>query len=368
MGLALELARRGLGAVEPNPPVGAVVIDAEGRVVGQGWHQRYGGPHAEVHALAAAGDAARGSTLFVTLEPCNHFGKTPPCTRAVLAAGVRRVVIATPDPAMHGAVRGAEELREAGLAVEIGLRGAEAARLIAPFTRLMTHGLPWVHAKWAMTLDGKIATRSGSSQWISNATSRSIVHQIRGRVDAIITGIGTAVADDPLLTARPPGPRTATRIVLDSRGELPLVSKLVRTAREAPTIVVTTGQVSRERCELFEQAGVEVLVIPATIQGRPDVSMLIRELGRRKMTHVLIESGGKVLGSFLDAGLINEVHAFVAPILSGGEAAGTPIGGTGIELMSQALRLQDLKIQALDGDVYIHGDVPDRPSQGGVSG
>src|SRR5262245_52454147 len=236
---ALELAERGRGAVEPNPLVGAVLV-RDGALVGEGWHQRYGGPHAEVHALAAAGPAARGATLHVTLEPCCHPGKTPPCTDAVLAAGVARVVAAMSDPFPRVAGGGLARLRAAGLEVEVGLCEAEACRLNAPYLKLLSRGRPWVHAKWAMTLDGKMATRTGDSKWIRGGGSRRLVHELRGRVDAVVVGLGTALADDPALTARPPGPRVATRVVLDGRGALPGDLQVVRTAPETPTLIATT--------------------------------------------------------------------------------------------------------------------------------
>src|SRR5438876_5484673 len=225
---ALELAARGRGAVEPNPLVGAVVLDAAGQLVGEGWHRKFGAAHAEVNAFAEAGDQARGGTLVVTLEPCCHHGKTPPCTEAVLRAGIRRVVAAMPDPFPQVAGRGADLLRTAGVHVEFGVGKAEARRLNAPYLKLLATGRPYVHAKWAMTLDGKIATRSGNSKWISGEASRRRVHELRGRMDAIVVGIGTALADDPLLTARPPGPQTPLRVVLDSRGRTPLTSKLAQ--------------------------------------------------------------------------------------------------------------------------------------------
>src|SRR5438094_5754489 len=213
---ALELAEKGRGAVEPNPLVGAVVVRND-TVAGEGWHQRYGGPHAEVHALAAAGEAARQATLYVTLEPCCHHGKTPPCTDAILRAGINRVVAAMTDPFPQVAGKGAALLRAAGVVVEFGAGEAEARRLNAPYLKLLATGRPYVHAKWAMTLDGKIATRTGDSKWISNEVSRWRVHELRGRMDAIVVGIGTALADNPRLTVRPPGPRTPLRIILDSR-------------------------------------------------------------------------------------------------------------------------------------------------------
>jgi diaminohydroxyphosphoribosylaminopyrimidine deaminase / 5-amino-6-(5-phosphoribosylamino)uracil reductase len=225
MRLALDLAEKGRGWVEPNPLVGAVIVRDQ-QPVGQGWHRRYGEAHAEVNALAEAGELARGATLYVTLEPCCHHGKTPPCTDAVLRAGIRRVVAAMPDPFPQVAGQGAARLQAAGVEVALGLCEAEARRLNAPYLKLLATGRPYVHAKWAMTLDGKIATRTGDSKWISNQASRQRVHALRGLMDAIIAGIGTVLADDPLLTARPPGPRTAVRVVLDSRGRLPATGQL----------------------------------------------------------------------------------------------------------------------------------------------
>src|SRR6516165_11597427 len=236
MARALELAERGRGYVEPNPLVGAVVV-RDGKIIGEGWHQHYGEAHAEVYALAAAGEPAQGATLYVSLEPCCHHGKTPPCTDAVLRAGIRRVVAAMPDPFPAVAGKGAEQLRQAGVPVEFGVGETEARRLNAPYLKLLATGWPWVHAKWAMSLDGKIATRSGDSRWISNETSRRRVHELRGRMDAIIAGIGTVLADNPQLTARPPGPRTPARIVLDSQGRIPDDAIVVQSARITPTII-----------------------------------------------------------------------------------------------------------------------------------
>jgi diaminohydroxyphosphoribosylaminopyrimidine deaminase/5-amino-6-(5-phosphoribosylamino)uracil reductase len=343
MARALALAERGRGSVEPNPLVGAVVV-RDGRLVGEGWHQRYGQAHAEVNALAVAGEAARGATLYVTLEPCCHFGKTPPCTDAVLRAGVARVVAAMSDPFPQVAGQGAEQLRQAGVVVDVGPCEGEARRLNAPYLKLLAKGRPYVHAKWAMTLDGKIATRSGDSKWISNEASRRRVHELRGRMDAIVVGIGTVLADDPLLTARPPGPRTPVRVILNHRGRTPPASKLVQTARETPTWVVTTGEPAPQLSAL----GCEVV-------GCADVAALLDEMGRRRMTNVLVEGGAAVLGSFLDAREIDEVHVFLAPRLAGGHDAKTPIGGRGVEKIAEALTLAELRVESIEGDVYLHG-------------
>jgi diaminohydroxyphosphoribosylaminopyrimidine deaminase/5-amino-6-(5-phosphoribosylamino)uracil reductase len=363
---ALALAARGIGHVEPNPPVGAVIVDDRLRLVGAGWHQRFGGPHAEVEALAQAGPAARGASLFVTLEPCCHFGKTPACTRAIIAAGVRRVVFAASDPAAHNAGRGAAELRAAGIEVEQGLLAAESRRLIAPFLMRVTRGRPWVHAKWAMTLDGKIASRTGHSRWISNARSRAIVHALRGRMDAIIVGAGTVRADDPLLTARPPGPRTAVRIVLDSMASLPPGSQLVRTVDQAPVLVACGASASEENVSGLEAAGVEVIRLTrdpspdSHSAGRPSAGALLTELGRRGMTNVLVEGGGTLLGALFDQLLIDELHVFIAPRLVGGAAAPSPMAGLGLADIPEEIQLEPLSIECLDGDLYVHVRLRDR--------
>jgi diaminohydroxyphosphoribosylaminopyrimidine deaminase/5-amino-6-(5-phosphoribosylamino)uracil reductase len=350
---ALALAEKGRGGVEPNPLVGAVV-ERDGRIVGRGWHRRFGGPHAEVFALQEAGDAGRGATLFVTLEPCCHHGKTPPCTDAVLRAGIARVVAAMTDPFPAVAGGGLAVLRAAGLAVEVGPGEDQARRLNAPYLTLLTQKRPHVHVKWAMTLDGKIATRSGDSKWISNEASRRRVHELRGRMDGILVGIGTALADDPQLTARPPGPRTATRLVLDSHARLSPDSVLVRTARDTPTLVATTADLPAERAAALEAAGCEVLRLPSP-GGKPDVAALLAELGRRRWTNLLVEGGGEVLGSFRDAGLIDEVHVFIAPRLAGGAAAPGPVGGLGVDRIAEALSLGGWDVEELAGDVYLHG-------------
>lgn len=355
MQLALELARKGIGSVEPNPPVGAVLVDAHRRLLATGYHQQFGGPHAEVHALRAAGPSARGATLFVTLEPCCHTGKTPPCAQAIIDAQVERVIVATVDPAEYVSGQGIEQLRHAGIPVDVGLCQGDAQRLIAPFTKLTTTGLPYVHAKWAMTIDGKIACRTGASKWITSEASRTIVHQLRGRMDAIVTGIGTVLADDPLLTARPPGPRTPWRVVVDSQARLPIDSQLVATAKECPVLEVTTTAAPAEPTSTLTEHGVEHLSLPPDPTGRVPLDELFAELGRRRMTNVLLEAGGELLGACLDAGLIDEVHCFIAPKIVGGKAAPSPIGGRGVAKMSSALEIDRPHIELLDGDVYIHG-------------
>jgi diaminohydroxyphosphoribosylaminopyrimidine deaminase/5-amino-6-(5-phosphoribosylamino)uracil reductase len=351
---ALELAERGRGHVEPNPLVGAVIV-RNGQLVGEGWHQKYGLAHAEVNALAAAGANGRGATLYVTLEPCCHQGKTPPCTNAVLAAGISRVVAAMPDPFPLVAGKGANQLRAAGVAVEVGVCEPEARRLNAPYLTLLQKGRPYIHAKWAMTLDGKIATRSRDSKWISGEASRRVVHDIRGRVDAILVGVGTVLADDPRLTARGHRARIPARIVLDSQGRMPLESQLVATAPEVPTFVFTTAAMPEARREALVARGCGVEVVSGS--PRPDLAAVLQRLGQWRFTNLLVEGGAGILGSFLDAGVIDEVHVFIAPVLAGGESALSPIGGTGVEKIAEALRLTKVEVGYFDGDLYLHGAV-----------
>lgn len=377
---AVELAARGIGLVEPNPPVGAVIVDDEMRLLGEGCHERFGGPHAEVNALALAGERAAGATMFVTLEPCRHSGKTPPCTAALIQAGIRRLFVAMRDPSPHADGGGIEELRQAGVEVQVGLLEAEALRVAAPFVKRVTTGLPWVHAKWAMTLDGRIAARTGDSRWISNEASRDVVHKLRGRMDAIVIGRKTAETDDPSLTARPPGPRTAVRVVFDSRGLLPLHSQLARTAAEVPLLVAAHQSAPAENVDRLRSAGVEVLTLPSGTDAerdpadasqteatelikRPHPLLLLKELGRREMTNVLVEGGGRLFGSFFEGRLIDECHVFVAPKIVGGAEASGPIEGDGVSRMAEALRLIEPKIEILEGDVYVHGRLEDRATR-----
>ncbi|MFZ1936482.1 MAG: bifunctional diaminohydroxyphosphoribosylaminopyrimidine deaminase/5-amino-6-(5-phosphoribosylamino)uracil reductase RibD [Thermoguttaceae bacterium] len=366
---ALELARRGEGLVEPNPMVGCVIAQGA-EIIGEGWHRRFGEAHAEVEALQIAGDRAAGGTLYVTLEPCCHHGKTPPCTDAILASGVRRVVVAMRDPFPQVQGGGIAALRAVGIAVEVGLLQAEAVRLNAPYLKLVETGQPWIIAKWAMTLDGKIATHTGESQWISNPRSREIVHALRGRVDAVVIGRGTAERDDPLLTARPGtvpiiaaakmglspsaamAQRIAARVILDTQASLSSESQLVRTVGQSPVLVAVGNEAPAANCHRLRDAGCEVFVCDGqTHAARLDA--LLAEFGRRRWTNVLVEGGGRLLGSLLDARTIDEVHVFIAAKLLGGASAATPIAGCGIAEISAAFSLELPQVRQLDGDVYI---------------
>jgi diaminohydroxyphosphoribosylaminopyrimidine deaminase/5-amino-6-(5-phosphoribosylamino)uracil reductase len=338
---ALELAVRGRGHVEPNPMVGAVVV-RHGELVGEGWHERFGGPHAEIIALQQAGERAKDGTLYVTLEPCCHHGKTPPCTQAVIASGVKRVVMAMADPFPAVAGKGLVELFDAELGVEVGCCEEQARELNRPYLTLIQKGRPYVHLKWAMTLDGKIASRTGDSQWISNESSRAIVHQLRGRMDALVVGANTVHRDDPLLTARPPGPRTPTRIVFTTKPELPSECQLLRTRTQAPVMLVAK--------EPGAIPGIEIL-------ASDNLCDVMTELARRRFTNILVEGGAGVLGSFLDAGLVDEVHVFIAPKLLGGAQALSSIGGIGFGKVAEALQFTKWTTQMIDSDLYINGKI-----------
>jgi diaminohydroxyphosphoribosylaminopyrimidine deaminase/5-amino-6-(5-phosphoribosylamino)uracil reductase len=336
--------------------VGAVVVAADGRIVGRGWHQQFGGPHAELLALREAGDAARGATLYVTLEPCCHHGKTPPCTDAVIAAGVGRVVAAMSDLFPQVAGRGLKQIAEAGIRVECGLLEARARALNAPFIKLVTTGLPYVIAKWAMSLDGKIATRTGESRWISSEVSRRRVHELRNVVDAVIIGLGTAIRDDPELTCRIDGGRNPRRIVVDGQAELPLESKLVRTAGEIPTLVAATESAPADRATALQAAACEVLRLPGS-GGMVHLEPLMRLLGERRLTNVLVEGGGELLGQMVAGGLVDRVMVFVAPKLIGGRAAPSPLAGEGIASLAEALSLVNVRVEQVGPDILVEGEI-----------
>jgi len=354
---ALKLAAKGEGWVSPNPMVGAVVVN-NGRVVGKGYHRRAGLPHAEVEALAAAGEAARGADLYVTLEPCNHQGRTPPCTRAILAAGIRRVVIATSDPNPQVTGGGAEFLRSQGVQVELGLLEAEARRLNEAWCHWMATGRPWVLAKAACSLDGKIATAGGESQWITGEAARAFGHRLRHRVDAMVVGIGTVLADDPQLTTRLPGrnPRAKDpiRVVLDSRLRLPLSARLLHLEAPAPTWVACTAPAPPEKRRALEDQGAQVLELPED-SGRVSLPALLDLLGARQVQSLLVEGGAQVLGAFFDQKLVQQFYFFYAPKILGGQTAPGMLGGQGVIRLEEAHIAQHLSIRRLGIDLLVSG-------------
>ncbi|HEY4234790.1 MAG TPA: bifunctional diaminohydroxyphosphoribosylaminopyrimidine deaminase/5-amino-6-(5-phosphoribosylamino)uracil reductase RibD [Lacipirellulaceae bacterium] len=357
MARALELAARGEGVVEPNPMVGCVLV-RDGQIVGDGWHQEFGGPHAEINAIKAAGKATQGATAYVTLEPCCHQGKTPPCTQALKLVGVKRVAAAMEDPFPSVDGGGIDELRKAGIECEIGVLADRARELNAPYLKRLTTGRPWVIAKWAQSLDGKMSTPVGESKWISNERSREIVQQLRGRVDAIIVGSGTARADDPMLTARPLKPadvkRKATRVVVDSLATISLESQLVKTAREVPVLVAVSAAADVEKCKELVAAGVDIFPCAGKSHAARFESLL-DELGRRKMTNVLVEGGAQLLRTVFDAQLVDEAHIFIAPRVIGGDTLPSPVGEMNADDILEALGVVDAAITDLDGNIYIQG-------------
>jgi diaminohydroxyphosphoribosylaminopyrimidine deaminase/5-amino-6-(5-phosphoribosylamino)uracil reductase len=348
MRLALEEAAKGKGCVEPNPMVGCVVV-RDGCLIAKGHHRYFGGPHAEVEVLQSIRES--NATIYVTLEPCSHFGKTPPCAPLVALKRPDRVVVAMLDPFPAVAGRGIALLREQGIEVTAGVLETEARELNAPYLKLLKTGKPWTIAKWAMTLDGAIATVTGESKWISNELSRAAVHQMRSELDGIIVGIHTVLADDPLLTARLPDNakphRIAIRVVLDHRGRLPLDSKLVQSIATAPLWVVVEDQCPISNREALRQLGVTVIAIP-TDYKHDSLTFALEELGRARATNVLIEGGGAVLGSAFDRDLVDQVECFVAPKIFGGDAK-RPVFGIGVK------RVQDADLWRI-ASTQIHGD------------
>jgi diaminohydroxyphosphoribosylaminopyrimidine deaminase/5-amino-6-(5-phosphoribosylamino)uracil reductase len=351
---AIELAEQGRGRVSPNPLVGAVLARPDGSGLAEGWHDAFGGPHAEIQAIRAAGEQdLRGTTLYVSLEPCCHHGQTPPCTDAILAAGIRRVVVASDDPTDKAAGRGLGILRDEGVETDVvdGDLAARARLLNQPFRKHARTGRPWVLFKSAMSLDGKVATAVGDSKWISGENSRRRAHRWRAECDAVAVGIGTALADDPRLTARLPDvSRQPQRVVFDSTARLPLGSKLVAEAPEVPLVVVVSRAARRADVQALEAAGAEAIV--ATGANDPaHVSSALVQLGERGITSILLEGGPKLAGAFLDAGEIDELRLFLAPIILGGKAARDPIEGMGVDHIAEAARAQALVCERVGADV-----------------
>lgn len=350
---AIELARRGKGMTCPNPAVGAVVVQ-NGSIIGEGWHEYAGGPHAEINAMKAAGRGAYAGTLYVTLEPCNSFGKTPPCTQAIIETGLNKVIVGAtdPNPAVRG--RGIRALRGAGIEVEDGPFKEEITKLNEDYNKHIETGRPFVTMKAAMSLDGKIATKTGSSRWITSESARERVHVLRGESNVVMTGIGTILADNPRLDVRlddfkgtPP-----IRIVIDGQGRIPTDSLVVSTAGEIATIVATTELMSLAKSQSLSEAGVEVMMV-ARVNGRMDLNRLLRELGSRGLCSVLLEAGSALTTAFITEGLVDKYIFFIAPKLIGGDAAPGVFGGKGIEDIKEALRLTFSDYEQVGEDLYV---------------
>lgn len=353
MSLALDLAIRGRGMVEPNPMVGAVLVK-DNIVVGIGWHQKFGGLHAETEALIQASEKARGSTLFVSLEPCSHHGKTPPCANAILNSGISKVFVAMRDPNPLVAGKGIDFLQAHGIEVVVGVGKEKAETINAPFIKYYLHSNPFVIAKWAMSLDGKIATKSGESKWVSNDKCREKVHQLRGLVDAILVGIGTVIRDDPMLNARPEGARKQIRIVIDPNARISLSSKIVQSAKDYPTIIAVRENVSQESKVALRSLGCDMLEI-SSASPIEVVNEILSHLGRLGIQNLLVEGGGKTLGSFFDASQVDEIQVYIAPIIIGGQDAITPVGGIGILEMANRQKLASFSSEMIGDNILLSG-------------
>lgn len=382
---AISLAWEGTGFVSPNPLVGAVIVK-DGQVLAAACHQKYGAEHAEVRAIAAAGANARGATLYCTLEPCCHQGQQPPCTEAIKKAGITRVVIGSRDPNPLVSGKGQAELAAAGIAVTADFMRGECDKLNPIFFHYITTGLPYVALKYAMSLDGKIATCRGDSQWITGAEARSYGHQLRHKYKAVLIGRGTAQADDPLLTARFTGASQPVRIVLDSQLRISPQAKLVETAGEIPTIIATdflspfaeksaaslskvaqgastvqstsTNQAARaEKAQLLEAKGVQILQTEL-VDGQIAIPPLLEKLAAQKIDSVFVEGGGRVHWSFIESGLVNKVYAFIAPVIIGGATALTPVEGAGFPILAESWKLQNLESRKLGKDLLLTGEIP----------
>ena len=353
---ALDLARERKGFTSPNPCVGAVIV-SDGMIVGQGSHEKAGAPHAEVLALGDAGELAKGATIYITLEPCNHRGKTPPCTKAIINGGIKRVVYAVKDPNPSVSGGGGEALRGAGLRVIEGILESEARALNLDYFYFLRHKKPWIILKYAATLDGRVASSAGNSKWITGPEARIRVHQLRHEVDGILVGVETVIRDNPQLTARRNGfdSRQPVRIVLDSTGRTPLNAKVLANTNGSQPIIATTNRIDERKRRDFESKGVRVIRLPEDATGRPRLNDLIEYLGQQQMMSLLVEGGPEVAGSFVDEGKVNEVWAFLSPSILGGRGAKAAIEGEGIGRLENRLWLQSRILESHGQDILIRG-------------
>lgn len=355
---ALRIAAYASGRTTPNPLVGAVIVK-DNRIVGQGWHRKAGTEHAEIHALRQAGELAKGADIYVTLEPCSHYGKTPPCCQAIINAGIKRVIVAMTDPNPLVSGRGLNQLRAAGIEVLEGICHEEAKQLNEIFLKWIVHKIPFIAVKTAMTLDGKIATVSGDSKWITNEKSRKFVHQLRDLYDGILVGIGTVLTDNPTLTTRLDYPgKNPVRIIVDSKGRIPLDS-IVITDKSAHTILAVTKKASKEKIDSLVQLGIEIIVTKEK-NNQVDLSDLLNILGGKNICSILVEGGSTINYSFFAEHLVDKVHCFIAPKIIGGRNAVSPVGGEGSFFMKDAYRLNRITTDSFDEDILITGYVENK--------
>lgn len=369
MKAALKLAEKGIGGVNPNPLVGAVIVKDQ-RIIGAGYHEQYKGPHAERNALASCGESPRGAVLYVTLEPCCHYGKTPPCTEAIIESGIRRVVIGSEDPNPLVSGKSVAILREQGIEVETAVLKEECDQLNQVFFHYITKHTPYVIMKYAMTMDGKIAAVSGESRWITGEAARRQVHKDRRRYAAVLAGMGTVLTDDPMLTCRLPNGRNPLRVICDTRLRTPLQSRLVRSAHEVPTILATCCE-DRERQKQYESFGCQVMVMPKAVPRvmpkavprvmpkaqRIDLALLMQNLGARGIDSVVLEGGQELNWSALESHIVNKLQVYIAPKIVGGEKGKTPVGGSGVEQLSEAFGFSKPRIRRFGEDIMLESEV-----------
>lgn len=351
---ALELAKKGVGHVNPNPLVGALIVKAD-KIIGEGYHQKFGEPHAEINAFASLQESATDATMYVTLEPCSHYGKTPPCVNAIIKNKLKRVVIASLDPNPLVAGRSITKLQTAGIQVETGILKAECDELNALFFHYITQKTPYVIMKYAMTTDGKVATHTGESRWITGATARQKVHEDRNRYSAIMVGVGTIIADDPMLNCRIENSRDPIRIICDTTLRTPTTSRIIETAKQIPTILLT-AQTAKTKHQPYIDKGCQIIPIPLN-NNKLDLQSAMQILAEQGIDSILLEGGATLNASALEAGIIQKVQTYIAPKLFGGATAPTPIAGLGVDHPDQAFILKNKKITTLGEDILIESEV-----------
>lgn len=358
---AIRLAKRGEGRVSPNPLVGALIVK-KGKVIGEGYHRKAGLPHGEVNALNLAGSQAKGATLYVNLEPCAHYGRTPPCSKAIIKAGIKRVVVGIKDPNPLVSGKGIRELEDAGIKTIVGVLEDASRRLNQIYIKYITTKLPYLSLKMAMSLDGKIATKTGSSSWISGEASRSYVQRLRSLNDAVLVGIGTVIKDDPELTVRlksksqSPKGKKVIRIIVDSEARIPLKANVLTKCRDNPTIIATTKYAPLGKIRALKDRGAKVVIVKDR-EGKVDLGELMKKMGRLQISSILVEGGGKINASFLKEGLVDKVLFFIAPKIIGGRRSLTPVEGEGIKDLREAIKLTEMKVRKVGEDLLVEGEV-----------
>ena len=354
MGIALSLAKKGEGKVSPNPMVGALLVK-NGKILARGYHHFFGGPHAEIEVIRRAKEKVRGSTLYITLEPCSHFGKTPPCTQAIIKGGISKVIAATLDPNPLNSGKGIEELKRGGIETEVGVCEKEAREINEAFFKFMEKKVPFVIVKAAASLDGKIATQTGQSKWITGLEARKLAHKMREKVDAILVGVNTVIRDNPSLL--PPSKKNFFRIILDSTLQTPLEARVLKDQTKAQTLIFTTPRASKEKLNRLENKAVKVVIMGRDDEKRVSLEEVLLELGRLEILTLLVEGGGEVIGSFFEKKYVDKVFLFLAPRIIGGKSSLTWVEGKGVKILSQTPRIEVRSFKKIGEDLLVEGYV-----------